>query len=430
MYTSPAIKVDLTAPAAPSLAFSGFTNTYWPGSGTTVFYRSGATSGSFVAIATATDAGSGIGSYSFPTLGTNWTSTPGALGVNTYSWSGAPASPGTQNVTATNNAALASATAPFTMTVDNTSPTAGMVSYVNGDTMGTSVTVTFAAGTDSGSGIGTRLLQRASAPRTNGCLSYGGWTTVAINTTSPFNDTVTTGYCYMYQYVVSDNVGNTQTASSASVASQAGGYWAFDAGTGTTAVDSSGNANTGTLQGGATWTTGKVGTYAVNLTAASSQSVAVTAPVIDSSQSYSVAAWVKPNNLTGKNQTIASIDGTAISPFYLQMSGAGTLQFVVRDSDSTSSTATTITAGTATVGTWTHLVAVYDNVAHTISLYQNGVLQSSAAFNSPWRAAGPTAIGRARWNGGDVDFVNGAIDEVHFYDRALTATEAANLAAQ
>ena len=427
-YTSPAIKVDLTPPAAPSLAFSGFTNTYWPGSGTTVFYRSGATSGSFVAIATATDAGSGIGSYSFPTLGTNWTSTPGALSVNTYSWSGAPASPGTQNVTATNNAALASATAPFTMTVDNTSPTAGMVSYVNGDTMGTSVTVTFAAGTDSGSGIGTRLLQRASAPRTNGCLSYGGWTTVAINTTSPFNDTVTTGYCYMYQYVVSDNVGNTQTASSASVASQAGGYWAFDAGTGTTAVDSSGNANTGTLQAGAGWTTGRVGPYALNLTGATNSYVVVTPAVIDSSQSYSVAAWVKPNNLTGF-QTIASIDGTNISPFYLQMSN-GVFQFSVRDSDWIYSPLTTVTGGTATTSAWTHVVAVYDNVAHTISLYQNGVLRSSAAFNSPWRATGNTVIGRAKWNGAPVDFVNGAIDEVHFYDRALTATEAANLAAQ
>ena len=45
-YTSPDIKVDLTAPAAPSLAFSVFTNTWWPGSGTTVYYRSAAASGS------------------------------------------------------------------------------------------------------------------------------------------------------------------------------------------------------------------------------------------------------------------------------------------------------------------------------------------------------------------------------------------------
>jgi hypothetical protein len=104
-------------------------------------------------------------------------------------------------------------------------------------------------------------------------------------------------------------------------------------------------------------------------------------------------------------------------------------QFTARDSDSVSSTATTITAGTATVGTWTHLVGVYDNVAHTISLYKNGVFQSSAAFSSPWKATGNTVIGRAMWNAGQVDFVNGAIDEVHFYDRVLTQAEITSLAA-
>jgi hypothetical protein len=431
-YTSAAIKVDRTAPAAPSLAYTGFTNSYWSGTGTTIFYRSAATSGSFVATATATDAASGIASYTFPALGTNWTSTPGALGVNTYSWSGAPAAPGTKNVTATNNANITSANAPFTMTADNTSPTVGTVSYVNGDTMGTSVTVTFTAGTDSGSGIGTRLLQRASATRTNGtCGAFGSFTTVTngTNPTSPLVDSVAIGNCYKYQYFVADNVGNTRTTSSASVAtSPTGGYWAFDDGSGTTAVDSSGNANTGTLQAGAGWTAGRVGPFALNLTGATNSFAAVTPPVIDSSQTYSVAAWVRPNNLTGF-QTIVSIDGATISPFYLQMSD-GVLQFSARGSDSTGSTITTVTGGTATQGVWTHLVAVHDNVANTISLYKNGVLQSSTAFNSPWAATGNLVIGRAKWGGAPVDFLNGAIDEVHIYDRALTTTEISNLAAQ
>ena len=431
-YTSLAIKVDRTAPTALSLAFSGLTNTYWGGSGTTVFYRSAATSGSFVATATTTDVASGILRYTSPALGTNWTSTPGALNVNTYSWSGAPAAPGTKNVTATNNAGITSANAPFTMTADNTIPTAGTVSYVNGDTLGTSVTVTFTPGTDLGSGIGTRLLQRASATRSNGtCGTFGGFATVAngTNPTSPLNDAVATGNCYQYQYVVADNVGNTRTTSSASVAtSQAGGFWAFDAGSGTTAVDSSGNAHTGTLQPGAAWTTGRVGPFALNLTGATDSFVAVTLPVIDSSQTYSVAAWVKPNTLTG-DQSIVSIDGATISPFSLQMS-TGVLQFSARGSDSTGSTITTLTGGTATQGAWTHVVAVHDNVTNTISFYKNGILQSSTAFNSPWQATGNLVIGRAIWGGAPVDFLNGAIDDVHIYDRALTSTEISNLAAQ
>ena len=213
-YTSLKIKVDLTPPAAPSLGFSGFTNTntYWSGSGSTVFYRSLAPSGSFVATATAADAASGIASYAFPSLGTNWNSTPGALGVNTYSWSTGPQAPGPKTVTATNNATGVSGATPLTLTTDDTAPSAGSVTPPNASQAITSVSVGFTTGTDGGSGVGTRLLQRQSAPLTGTttCGTYGAWTTVGTNpTSSPFSDnTVTAGSCYKYQYIVSDNVGN------------------------------------------------------------------------------------------------------------------------------------------------------------------------------------------------------------------------------
>jgi hypothetical protein len=219
-YTSGDIKVDTTAPTTPSLAFSAYTNTYWTGSGSTVYYRSAAASGSFTATATATDAASGIASYAFPALGTNWTSTPGALGVHTYSWSGTPAAPGTKNVTATNNAALTSANAPFTATDDSTAPTPGTVTPPDVTQASTTVNVAYTTGTDGGSGLGTRLLQRQFATLTGStCGAYtSGWATAATNPgSSPYSDVVTSGFCYQYRYVVSDNVGNLHTATSANV---------------------------------------------------------------------------------------------------------------------------------------------------------------------------------------------------------------------
>jgi hypothetical protein len=234
-YPSPDIKVDLTAPAAPTLAFSAFTNTYWPGSGTTVYYRSAATPGSFTATGTATDSVSGIASYAFPALGTNWTSTPGALGVNVYSWSGAPAAPGTKNVTATNNATGTSTNSPFTMTADDTAPTAGTVTYASVTQSTTTISVGFTAGTDAASGIGSRLLQRASATLTGTtCGTYSGFATISGGTnpgSSPVSDTVTAGSCYQYQYVVSDNVGNAQTATSANVVKVSQSYFNLTSGT-------------------------------------------------------------------------------------------------------------------------------------------------------------------------------------------------------
>ncbi|HEX8628321.1 MAG TPA: LamG domain-containing protein, partial [Catenuloplanes sp.] len=145
----------------------------------------------------------------------------GVTGVNTYSWSGAPAVPGAKTVNATNNAGLASATATFTPTADGTAPAGGSVSYLNGNTTGTSVAVTFATGTDGGSGLNTAasVLQRARAPLTNGvCGTYDTFATIAANPTSPYTDTaVSGGFCYQYQYLAFDNVGNPATYTSASV---------------------------------------------------------------------------------------------------------------------------------------------------------------------------------------------------------------------
>lgn len=224
-YTSPDIKIDTTAPATPTLAFSALTNTYWNGS--TLYYRSDAISGAFTVTASSTDANSGIASYAFPTLPAGWSATPGALGVNTYSWSAPnPTAPsGAQNATAANNATLNSAAALFTMASDITAPATGTVGYTDGYYSSASVSVSFTKGTDGGSGVNATsgLLQRASAPLQAGgtCGSYGAFATVTggTNPASPFTDTgVTSGNCYQYRYLVSDNVGNQATYTSASVA--------------------------------------------------------------------------------------------------------------------------------------------------------------------------------------------------------------------
>jgi hypothetical protein len=227
-YTSPAIKVDTTTPTVPTLAFSALTNTYASGAGSTlVYYRSTAiapATGSFTVTASSTDLASGITSYAFPVLGSNW-SPPGTSSVNTYSWSGTPAPPGTKSLTATSNAAKTSPGAPFTVTADDTGPNGGAVDYVNGTNTGTTVSVTFVPGTDSGSGVGTAgLLQRKSATLSNGvCGTFVGavYTTVAngTNPSSPVSDTGVGGNCYMYQYLTVDNVGNQGApATSANVA--------------------------------------------------------------------------------------------------------------------------------------------------------------------------------------------------------------------
>ncbi|GHF18798.1 LamG domain-containing protein [Pseudolysinimonas yzui] len=435
-YTSGDIKVDDTAPSTPTLAISSPVNSYWSGSGSTVYYNSGAASGSFVVTGTSTDAQSGIASWAYQAAGTNWTSTPGALGVNTYSWSGAPAAPGTRTVTATNNAGTASTASNLTFVADNTAPAAGTVSYLNGIYSGTTISVSFTTGTESGSGIASRLLQRATATQNGGtCGTFGSFATVSGGTspTSPFTDTVSgSGTCYMYRYVVTDNVGNQHIATNANVARSPGAIWAFNEGFGATAADSSGNLNSLTLQAGATWAVSKSGLgSALNLSGATN-SWALTSGnqrVIETSESYTVAAWVKFNNTAGY-QTLASIDGTNVSPFFIGTNGAGKFRFAQTGGDSTSSAFVTIDgAATLVTGTWYHVAGVYNKTAGTMQLYVNGVSQGTATAPTSWTAFGPTIVGAAKWNGVRTDYVNGAIDEVRFYGRVLSGAEIAALAA-
>ncbi|MCU1501206.1 MAG: Laminin sub domain 2, partial [Ilumatobacteraceae bacterium] len=233
-WTSPVIKVDTVAPGAPALVFSAFTNTAWSGSGGTVYYRSAATSGSFTTTATVVDPVAGIAAYGFPALGTTWTSTPGATGVNTYAWTGGPAAPGTAAVTATNNAGRTSTGTSFTVTADGTAPNVGTITYLDGSQSETSVSVSFTTGTDSASGVGTRLLQRQSAILTGvTCGTFGALATLAngTNPTSPFVDTVATGRCYRYGYVTSDNVGNVGAAATSANVVKVSSYTAAVSGT-------------------------------------------------------------------------------------------------------------------------------------------------------------------------------------------------------
>jgi hypothetical protein len=223
-YVSPDVKVAATAPSAPALDFSALSNVSWVGTGTTLYYRAGAPSGSFRVTATSAEPASGIAGYAFPTLPGGWTGTPGAPGVQIYSWSAAnPTAPvGAQTVTVTSGAGL-TATTSFTAVADATPPTGGSVSYAGGYNTAPTVSVAFAAGTDEGSGVVAMsgLLQRAFATLSSGtCGTYGSYATIASNPGSPFSDSPPADGCYQYRYRISDNVGNEATYTSASVVKQ------------------------------------------------------------------------------------------------------------------------------------------------------------------------------------------------------------------
>jgi hypothetical protein len=196
--------------------------------GTTAYYR-GSVAGSFSITNTVTDAGCGPASSSTSALGgttAGFAHTPsvvtsptgGPYVSNAFTWLAGTTSSPTETVTGTdlaNNAAITSGT----LVNDSTAPT-GSISYTNSYSPGRYVAVTF-SGADSGSGLAGAQLQRQSANLRGGsCGAFGSFADIGpANPVSPFNDTsVTNSKCYRYQYVLTDAVGNSFTATTSSTA--------------------------------------------------------------------------------------------------------------------------------------------------------------------------------------------------------------------
>jgi hypothetical protein len=210
--------------------------------------------------------------------------------------------------------------------------------------------------------------------------------------------------------------------------------WTFDRVNGIMALDESGHGNNLALVGdNASWTQdAKVGAGALKL---SGSSYAETAgPVVDTSRSFTVAAWVNFSAIEKKGcQTVVAIDGTKVSAFYLQLNHLAGDRFVFarreKDDDELHMKSIWARSGAAVVrNAWYHLAGVYDAAAQTISLYVNGKLQESTPFTSAWRATGKTSVGRGLYSQTNSDFVRGTVDDVRIYAAALTADQIQALA--
>ncbi|MDJ0347941.1 LamG domain-containing protein [Cryobacterium sp. PH29-G1] len=427
-YTSATAKIDTTAPTNPTLILTGATatNTWWNGS--TVFYRSNAATGSFTATATASDTASGVKTFAFTSPGTNWTSSAGTTsGVNTYSWSSTPGGTGA-SVTATNNAGGQSGSTAFTLVADNTAPTGSSVTPPSGSSSSTTASVSFTTGTDA-SGINTRLLQRASVAQANGVCptsGYSTFTTIFTNPgSSPVSDTVKVGNCYKYQYVVSDNVGNTATASSGNVLRVGSSYYATVSATNglvsywrladATFANSVTTGQPGTFSGSPTFVTGAIAGDA----AADFGSSAYGSASHDLTANFSIELWMKSNSASGSGCTTRS-DGPALASTssngnHLEV-GVSLCGGKIIAGSNTNQASANIVSPTASYndGSWHYIV--FTRIANgTIALYLDGAFIASST-GGPNNTPSTSKLNIAGTSGNS--FV-GTLDEIAVYDFAL-----------
>jgi hypothetical protein len=201
------------------------------------------------------------------------------------------------------------------------------------------------------------------------------------------------------------------------------GYWNFEEGPNATSTDRSGYGNHGTWYGTSTqeqhYAAGKVGSYAGSFNGINDRMIVLDNSMIDLGDRGTLAAWAYFVVIHGgcpQDGLIAkSENGSAGSngPYQLQLDCTNTVRIRI---NSASNSGITANSTFATSGIWMHIVGSCDGVF--LRLYKDSVLvMSSAQTINPYISSG------SLWIGKKDGYIQGYLDDVRIYNRALSTAE-------
>jgi chitodextrinase len=186
------------------------------------------------------------------------------------------------------------------------------------------------------------------------------------------------------------------------------GYWALDDGSGTTAVDSSGNGNNATLVNSPTWTAGQVN-GALQFNGSNSYASVPANGGLNVSGQFSITMWVKD---LSNNQSLEQIFGRDDYSGRLLFGGWGEIKAEFGDEFDTP-------LYVLPTGSWHHVAYVAGSSGET--LYVDGAVVASDTFTgATFVNSNPIFMGDSISNAYPF---NGSLDEVRVYNRALSASE-------
>ncbi|GGD62201.1 hypothetical protein GCM10010911_20130 [Paenibacillus nasutitermitis] len=194
----------------------------------------------------------------------------------------------------------------------------------------------------------------------------------------------------------------------------------MDEGSGTSAAGASGNNNNGTLNNGAGWTAGKIGS-AVSLDGVNDYVSIPDSGTLDGMSTLTVSAWINLDQLPTNNYDVVGKNANGNS-YRLAVSLTGNSSFVVKTTNNDWYTAGTAANSSTALspGTWHHLVGTYDG--SYVRIYVDGVLQGTGAqaiSGSIHNSAASLKFGYS--SGANIDYTKGKVDEIQIYDTALDA---------
>lgn len=201
------------------------------------------------------------------------------------------------------------------------------------------------------------------------------------------------------------------------------GHWKMDEGSGDRFIDDSGNGNHARIANtsGITWSEAKVG-LGVNLSGfADRYGVIEHNSSLEFAEALTISAWVKPNELN--RGTIVS--KSAGNGFELWIDIDGFIEFRL---NRTNSGATYRLRSNfnyiGDIGKWIHVTATFDG--QTSKIYINGVEDANMRYPAAFSirtTSGQLFIGSM----GTIQRMNGSLDDLRIYAKALSPTEVINL---
>jgi len=188
-------------------------------------------------------------------------------------------------------------------------------------------------------------------------------------------------------------------------------HWKFDEGEGSTVYDSIGN-NDGTIYG-VTWTTGKIGDYALDFDGVNDYVEILNSESIQSiCGSGTVSLWFKADTLPAERHYIFSHpDWRNDNRIYINHTGSA-MVFYIGSTEIDPSV-------TLSAEVWYHATVTWNGSNYFA--YINGVEKSNGSYN------GLTAVNKGLYLGAytsnSTEFLDGTIDDVQIYNRCLSAEE-------
>ena len=328
---------------------------------------------------------------------------------------------GTANITVTVSDGSLSTPTSFQLTVNvvNDSPTITTIANQT-TTSGTAVgplsftvgDVETAAGslTVSGSSSNTALVPNAN-------IKFGGSGANRTVTVTPVAGQTGTATITV---PVSDGQASTPTSFQLTVSATSTGLvaaYSFNAGSGTTVADTSGNGRTGAISGASWSTQGRFGN-ALSFDGINDWVTVADAPGLDLTTGMTLEAWVFPTTNNGIRDIMIK-EGSNVDIYNLY---ARNWRGRPESNAFVGGVNRTAEGAVLAANVWTHVAGTYDGA--TLRLYINGVQAASVAISGSIATSnGPLRIGgNSLWG----EFFQGRIDEVRVYSRTLTQTEIQN----